>query len=104
MLNTSAKDLVTRMRMGELSSLEVTEFFISRIEQHNDGINAVIAERFDAALDEARHADKKIRLGEPLGALHGLPMTIKDAFEVTGLTCEVGHPPFKGRISDHYPR
>ena len=60
----------------------------------------MIAERFEAALDEARQADEKVRRGEPLGALHGLPMTIKDAYEVTGLTCEVGHLPFKGRVSD----
>ena len=100
MLNTSAKDLARRMGMGELSSVEVTQFYIDRIEKHNPAINAVIAERFEAALDEARQADEKVRRGEPLGALHGLPMTIKDAYEVTGLTCEVGHLPFKGRVSD----
>ena len=100
MLNTSAKELAMRMWMGELSSVEVTQFYIDRIEKHNPAINAVIAERFEAALDEARQADMKVRRGEPLGALHGLPMTIKDAYEVTGLTCEVGHLPFKGRVSD----
>ena len=100
MLNTSAKELAMRMWMGELSSVEVTQFYIDRIEKHNPAINAVIAERFEAALDEARQADEKVRRGEPLGALHGLPMTIKDAYEVTGLTCEVGHLPFKGRVSD----
>ena len=100
MLNTSAKELAMRMWMGELSSVEVTQFYIDRIEKHNPAINAVIAERFEAALDESRQADDKVRRGEPLGALHGLPMTIKDAYEVTGLTCEVGHIPFKGRVSD----
>ena len=96
MLNASAKELAMRMWMGELSSVEVTQFYIDRIEKHNPAINAVIAERFEAALDEARQADEKVRRGEPLGALHGLPMTIKDAYEVTGLTCEVGHLPSKG--------
>ena len=100
MLNTSAKELAMRMWMGELSSVEVTQFYIGRIEKHNPAINAVIAERFEAALDEARQADEKVRRGEPLGPLHGLPMTIKDAFEVSGLTCEVGHLPFKGRVSE----
>ena len=100
MLNTSAKELAMRMRMGELSSVEVTQAYIDRIDKHNPAINAVIAERFEVALDEARQADEKLRRGEPMGALHGLPMTIKDAYEVTGLTCEVGHLPFKGRVSD----
>ena len=75
MLNASAKELATRMWMGELSSVEVTQFYIDRIEKHNPAINAVIAERFEVALDEARQADEKVRRGEPLGALHGLPMT-----------------------------
>ena len=100
MLNISAKELAMRMWMGKLSSVEVTQFYIDRIEKHNPAINAVIAERFEAALEEARQADEKVRRGEPLGALHGLPMTIKDAYEVSGLTCEVGHLPFKGRVSN----
>ena len=99
MLNTSARELAMRMWMGELSSVEVTQFYIDRIEKHNPAINAVIAERFEAAFHEARQADEKVRRGEPLGALHGLPMTIKDAYEVTGLTCDVGHLPYKGRVS-----
>ena len=53
MLNTSAKELAMRMWMGELSSAEVTQFYIDRIEMHNPAINAVIGERFEAALDEA---------------------------------------------------
>ena len=46
MLNTSAKDLARRMGMGELSSVEVTPFYIDRIEKHTPAINAVIADRF----------------------------------------------------------
>ena len=99
MLNMSAKELVANMRQGELSSVEVTEFYIDRIKQHNDSINAVIAQRFEEALVQAHHADERARIGEPIGALHGLPMTIKDAYEVTGLTCEVGHLPYQGRVS-----
>ena len=56
MLNASAKQLAMRMWMGELSSVEVTQFYIDQIEKHNPAINAVIAERFETALDEARQA------------------------------------------------
>ena len=69
MSNASAKELAMRMWMGELSSVEVTQFYIDRIEKHNPAINAVIAERFEAALNEARQADEKVRRGEPLGCL-----------------------------------
>ena len=101
MLNMSAKELVANMQQGELSSVEVTEFYIDRIKQQNDSVNAVIAQRFEEALVQAHHADECARAGEPIGALHGLPMTIKDAYEVTGLTCEVGHLPYQGRVSTH---
>ena len=100
MLDNNAKGLVRLIKNQELSSFEVTEYFIGRIEAHNGAINAVIAERFEAGRKEAQRADEMVKRGEPLGALHGLPMTIKDAYEVTGLTCEVGHLPFKGRVSD----
>lgn len=100
MLQRTAKELAREIGKGKLSSVEVTDFFIDRIEQHNPTINAVIAERFDEARKEALQADERARRGESLGALDGLPMTIKDAYEVTGLTCEVGHLPFKGRVSN----
>ncbi len=99
MLNLSAIDLARLIHERDVSSVEATQFFIDRIEAHNDSINAVIAERFSDALMEARLADGKVQRGEASGPLHGVPMTIKDAFEVTGLTCEVGYPAFKGRVS-----
>ncbi len=100
MLNQTARELARDIGKGKLSSVEVADFFIDRIEKHNPAVNAVIAERFSDARKEAQRADEMVKRGEPLGALHGLPMTIKDAYEVTGLTCEVGHLPFKERVSD----
>ena len=79
MLQRTAKELAREIGKGKLSSVEVTDFFIDRIEQHNPTINAVIAERFDEARKEALQADERARRGESLGALDGLPMTIKDA-------------------------
>lgn len=99
MLNTSVKDLAEKIRSKDISALELTQFYIDRIEKHNGLINAVIAERFDRALSDARLADKMVRADASLGPLHGIPMTIKDAYEVTGLTCDVGHLPYKGRVS-----
>ena len=61
MLNTSVKDLAEKIRSKDISALELTQFYIDRIEQHNGLINAVIAERFDRALSDARLADKMVR-------------------------------------------
>ena len=97
----SAVDLAARIKSGDISSVEVTKHFIDRIKTHNPALNAVVATRFDAALDDAANADAAVAKGAPLGPLHGVPMTIKDAFEVDGLTCDVGHTGFAGRISSH---
>lgn len=95
----SAKDLAHQIKSGKISSVESTQFFIDRIKTHNPAINAIIADRFDAALADAQKADKTRSDGLAHGALHGVPMTIKDAFEVDGLTCDVGHTPWAERVS-----
>lgn len=96
----SARDIAAQIKSGAASSLEVTKYFIARIEKHNEALNAVIATRFDAALEDAARADEAVKNGTALGALHGVPMTIKDAFEIDGLTCDVGHTAWAERVSD----
>ncbi|HAT08460.1 MAG TPA: amidase, partial [Rhodobiaceae bacterium] len=98
-LEFSAAQIGDKISRGELTSAEVTAFFIERIEKHNLDVNAVIDTRFDKALTEAKLADEKREAGTIDGPLHGVPMTIKDAFEVVGLTCDVGYPAFAGRVS-----
>ncbi len=88
----SASALLGRLRAGELSSRELTAALIARIEALNPGLNAVVATRFEAALEEARAADEGRARGGSMGALHGLPMTIKDTIEVTGLPTTCGAP------------
>ena len=79
----SAKQIGQDIIDGKLTSQEATAYFIAQINTHNPAINAVIAERFEAAMDEARAADIARDRGDIAGPLHGVPMTIKDAFEVT---------------------
>jgi amidase len=95
----SARALAQKIANGEVSSVEATQHFIDRIETHNPAINAVIATRFDAALADAKAADAARAKGQIKGKLHGLPMTIKDLFEVEGLTCDAGFPDYKGHVS-----
>ena len=96
---TSARQLGAAISAGEVSSKEVTQYFIQRIEKYNPQINAVIANRFDAARQDAVEADALRAAGTVLGPLHGVPMTIKDAFEVEGLTCDVGVSEYANKLS-----
>jgi amidase len=88
----SAVELARRIRDKEVSSLELTLCFIDRIERLDDRLGAIAVRDFDRAIDAAREADLAIARGEVVGPLHGLPMTIKEAFDVVGLATTWGVP------------
>ena len=91
-LYRSAFGLGSDIRRGRLSSVRVLEFFLDRIERHNEAINAVVALDVDRALERAVAADRAAAAGEDWGPLHGVPMTIKDAWYTAGLVTVGGIP------------
>lgn len=95
----SARVLARRIRKRELSSVELVDAFLARIERVNPAINAVVTIDPERARAEARRADERLASGAPLGPLHGLPMTVKDAFEVAGMRTTAGAT----RWSEHVP-
>jgi fatty acid amide hydrolase len=74
----------------EITSLEAVEALIARIEQVNSTLNAVIWKRYDQARAEALRADEAIARGDELGPLHGVPLTIKESFRLTGSPATFG--------------
>ncbi|MBW1838005.1 MAG: amidase, partial [Deltaproteobacteria bacterium] len=66
-----------------------------RMQRYNPKINAIVATDLDNARKRSLAADKALDKGENWGVLHGLPMTIKDSFEVVGLPCTSGSPDLK---------
>ncbi|HVS63965.1 MAG TPA: amidase family protein [Thermoanaerobaculia bacterium] len=87
-----AVDLVARLRRKEIGSEELTRYFIGRIERYDEKLNAVVVRDFERALEAARTADTALARGESLGPLHGLPMTIKESFDIVGLPTTWGRP------------
>lgn len=97
-----ATALVQAIAQGECSSRDLLEAQIQRIEQYNPNINSCVAFDFEQARKSADQADLEVREQHPLGALHGLPMTIKDAFKVRGMPCTDGNPLFRDYMpSEH---
>ena len=88
----SATELAGKILDKEISSLELTDHFINRIEQLDDGINAVVVRDFDRALAAALRADRQLAMGEITGPLHGVPVTVKEAFNIAGLATTWGIP------------
>ena len=77
----SAASLAARIRRKELSPVEVVDAAIARIETHNPKINALIIFGFDDARKAAKAAEAAIMRGDPVGALHGVPIAMKDCFD-----------------------
>jgi amidase len=96
----SATDVARRLRLKELSSRELTEMLLTRIEAVNPALNAVVELRCEAAFREAVAADNATAHGDDAGPLHGVPMTIKDSFNVAGLHTTWGNPAFKDFVAD----
>ena len=80
----SATTLVAELATGEISAADAVEAHIARIEEVNPALQAVVWKRYDAARAEAADADRRRRGGEPLGPLHGLPITIKESLDLEG--------------------
>ena len=91
-LYRSAFGLAHDIKEGKLSAVAVLEFYLERIERLNEAINAVVALDTDRALARALDADRAAAAGEDWGPLHGVPMTIKDAWCTEGLTTAGGIP------------
>ena len=98
MIFDSAHEILEKIKQGEVSSLEVLESFLAQVEKVNPKINAIVALDIERAKEKAKEADNKISLKSKLGPLHGLPMTIKDAFEVEGIVSTGGNPAWKDNI------
>ncbi|MEQ1828593.1 MAG: amidase [Pirellula sp.] len=91
----SAVDLAAAIRSGELTSIKVTRAFLDRIKLQNPDIHAVCYLNEASALEQAETADRAVADGKMLGVLHGVPMTVKDAFRIGGVRSSYGLPHLK---------
>jgi amidase len=100
LLFRTATEMAELIRNRMVSSRELTELLLGRVHAVNPGLNAVVELRPEEALGEAAAADQATAHGEPTGPLHGVPMTVKEAFNVAGLHTTWGIPAFKESVAD----
>ena len=86
----SAREAGRLIRERHVSSLELTRRMLDRIHRFNPGLNAVVNVLEEQALAEARHADSMRSREERRLPLHGVPIVIKDQFEITGVPTTAG--------------
>lgn len=95
----SAGQLAEKIRSKEIGSRELTEHFIARIERIDGELNAVVVRDFERARSAADAADAQLASGAATGPLHGVPMTIKESYDIAGLPTTWGHPLFKDNVA-----
>jgi amidase len=94
-----AVEQVAAQRRGDVSARELLEAASDRYQRFNPAVNAVVLTRLDEARRRADDADRAAARGEWWGPLHGVPMTIKEAFDWTGTPSTWGVPELAGNVA-----
>ncbi|MEV4503058.1 amidase [Streptomyces klenkii] len=92
----TAEQLAAALRAGEVTSVELTDEAIARIERDDDAINAICVRDFDRARAAAHDADRARARGEDRDRpLLGIPVTVKESYDIAGLPTTWGMPPHR---------
>lgn len=96
----SATAQAAALRAGRVSSVELLQAYLERVDRFNPALNALVVDDRKAALSRSRAADRARAKGELWGPLHGLPMTVKESFDLQGQPTTWGHLPRKDHVAE----
>src|SRR6266853_1175285 len=94
-----ATELANHILDRRIGCVELLDFYLARADRHNPALNAIVVWQIDQARERARAADAALVRGERWGPLHGIPMTVKESFNVAGLPTTFGNPLWKDNIA-----
>jgi amidase len=94
-----AHELARSLRRGELTATDLLRQYLARVARLNPRLNAVCVLDADRAMARASAADAALARGDIWGPLHGLPMTVKEAFDVPGLATTWGFESLRGNVA-----
>ena len=95
---TPVYQLAQMIRDRTVSAVEVLDVYLERVVKYNSQLNAICTLDEERARQRAKEADEALARGENWGILHGVPVTIKDAFETAGLLTTAGYKPLKDYV------
>jgi aspartyl-tRNA(Asn)/glutamyl-tRNA(Gln) amidotransferase subunit A len=96
---SDATTLAELIRTKQVSSVEVVQAHLDRIDAVDGEVNAIVTLN-DDALEAAKEADEELAAGKGTGPLHGVPFTVKDGFDSAGILTQRGSPIFAGRVPE----
>lgn len=95
------RQLGAALREGSLSARELLEHYLERIRRLNPLLNAFVYVDVDRAAEAANASDRRLRAGQPLSALDGIPVAIKDNLLMRDCPAVWGTPLYAGYVPDH---
>ncbi|MEM6878025.1 MAG: amidase [Bacteroidota bacterium] len=97
----SVLQLYSWLRSGELSSVELTRYFLNRLRTHNQTLHCVISLTEELALEQAARADAELAAGNDRGFLHGIPYGAKDLLATKQYLTTWGATPYQDQSFDY---
>lgn len=94
----SASQMATAIADGKLSAVELLQAHFDRVDELNPVVNAVVWQDRVHAMEEARACDAELAKGNLRGPLHGVPVTVKESFDLAGSPTTWGYVPWKDNI------
>ena len=82
--------MAEQVRTRKISPIELLEAHLKQIERHNPGVNAFVRIFYEEARTAAQVAEQSVMVGTDMGPLHGIPVTIKDSFDMAGIPTTCG--------------
>lgn len=94
-------DLANLVRRRKITSSQLTQLYLHRLEKYGDRLQAIVTLLGDQALRDAATADREIQAGRYRGPLHGIPTAVKDLFALKGARTTWGAEPYKDQVLDY---
>ena len=94
-----ATKLARMVRTGKIGAKELLDYYLARVEVHDGALNAIVVRDIEKARKHARAIDRARARGEALPPLAGVPMTVKESFNIAGHPTTWGDPAFKDNIA-----
>lgn len=98
----SARQLASDIRRRKIGCLEALDLFLARVDRFNPRLNAIVASDAEGARRRARQADAALRKGKVWGPLHGVPMTVKESYDVAGMPTTWGLSELKDNVPSRH--
>src|SRR5881296_3939414 len=95
----SARQLAADIKKKRIGCLELLDLYLARVEKYDGALNAVVVRDVERALTRARAADRALARRDVWGPLHGVPVTVKESYDVAGLPTTWGVPTHKSNVA-----